>query len=117
MYTIVKGNTSINAKAFDFIVKEYPHMSHILSLMYVSPDYALENIWVSEDRIVFYFHQSMGFYFNTQDKVNLCLKYGVSLQMPGNQDYSFSISIDKVSKEEVVLPKSHKSNCIKRELV
>lgn len=84
--------------------------------MYVSTDYAINNIWDSEDRIIFYFNQSMGFYFNTQDKVDLCMKYSVSLQMPGNQDYSFSISIDKVAKSEVVLPKSHKSNYIKREL-
>lgn len=95
MNPIQKGNTNANSKIYKEIIKDFPHMEIILKGMYASTDYALYNICISDARIVFYFHQSMAINFYQQDFIDLCLKYEVSMQVPGNQDYTFSISINK----------------------
>lgn len=96
MYIVQQGNTSMNSRAYKEIIKDFPHMEYILTNMYVSTDYALHNIWDSQERIVFYFNQSMALYFKNQEVIDLLLKYKTSMQVPGNQEYTFSISIDKV---------------------
>ena len=89
-----KDDTNNNYKVFENIIKEYPHMGTILEKLYTSPMYAIANINIYDDSIVFYMNQSMAIYFKP-DTTNLMNKYKVVVQAPGNQSYSYSINIKK----------------------
>ena len=89
-----KDDTNNNYKVFENIIKEYPHMGTILEKLYTSPMYAIANINIYDDSIVFYMNQSMAIYFKP-DTTNLMNKYKVAVQAPGNQSYSYSINIKK----------------------
>ncbi len=94
-YNIVKGNQTANSDAYDEIIKDYPHMGAIISKLYISTGYAIGNILVREDRIVFFFHQSMGIDFSNTELIELMMKYEVHTQVNMGDDYKFNISIDK----------------------
>ena len=93
--TPVKNDTAHNFKVYEEILVRYPYMKEIIeeSFKIGSPDYSLHDISNSSKNIVFYFDRSCGVNFKNQNK-NLS-KYNVRLQVPGNAEYSFSISINK----------------------
>lgn len=57
-----------------------------------SPRYALHSISEYENDVVFRFHQSFAVYYGSYD---LLKKHSVCIQVPGNEDYTFSVSIKK----------------------
>ena len=87
-----KSNTSQAYTLYETIVTIYPHIKEILEKVFkTNPRYALHSMWKHRKEITFYFYQSM-----SCDMVlyhEILKKYGVSFQVPGNQDYNFSISI------------------------
>jgi hypothetical protein len=95
MYHIVKGNQTANSKAYEEIIKDFPHIGNIISKLYISTDYAIGNIWDSGNSIVFYFYQSMGINFSNKELIELMMKYEVSTQVNMGDAYKFNISINK----------------------
>lgn len=92
----IKGNTNHNFKVYEDIVAQYPHIKHIIEEIFKpSPEYALYDVWEQDNSFTFYFHQSMSVYMGTGDNAEFLKKYKVSVQVPGNQDYTFSITIRK----------------------
>jgi hypothetical protein len=60
--------------------------------MYTSPRYAISQIWDKGDSVVFYMHQSFGTSLSLWDNAK---KYDIYIQVPGNQEYTFSVTINK----------------------
>ena len=89
----VKDSTSSNYLVYKEIIKVFPHIENIIDSIGANAQYALYNIWDDNNRIVFNFHRSM--YINIQKIGKDLIKYSVEFEVPGNQNYNFSVSINK----------------------
>jgi hypothetical protein len=80
-------------KQYEELCKTYPHFKKILEdEMGTSPRYAMNKIWDDDDRVVFYMNQS----FSTSSSLwDSAKKYKILIQVPGNQDYTFLVGINK----------------------
>lgn len=79
------------------LINKYPYMNEIFEKhLYIAPQYALHSIWDQDHRTTFYFNQSMSVDFGNKETSELLIRYNVSIQFPGNQDYNFSISVNKI---------------------
>ena len=92
---------------YNEIVSRKPYMKTILEdILKTTPEYRLSQIREDENRIVFWFANSgsMALYFGYAEHLKLMTKYDVYIQVPGNQTYSFSVSINneptEISHEE-----------------
>ena len=82
-----------NFKEYEELCKSYPHFKQILEdLLGTAPRYAIHDIRDNDNRVVFYFHQSLAISSSICDFMK---KYEISIQVPGNQSYTFSVSINK----------------------
>lgn len=84
--------TTYNSNIAKTIFAKYPHMESIFEKIYASVKYGLYNIWETDEKITFYFHQSCQINLSTLIEFE---KYGISIQFPDNQKYAYSISINK----------------------
>jgi hypothetical protein len=92
----IKEDIFVNYELYCKLVEKYPHMKYILEdVLYTNPRYALHYIREEEKSIVFFFYQSMALYMGNYFHAQLLNIKNVSIQYPGNQDYSFSVNIDK----------------------
>jgi hypothetical protein len=88
-----ESSTTENFKQYEELCKSYPHFKKILEdQMYTSPRYAISQIWDKGDSVVFYMHQSFGTSLSLWDNAK---KYDIYIQVPGNQEYTFSVTINK----------------------
>lgn len=88
----VKDNTTANSKIYEKIIEKFPHMS-LLEKLGTSPRYAIYDIWDEKDSITFYMHQSFTIHVGMYGKD--ILKNIHTIQVPGNQNYTFSIGFNK----------------------
>jgi hypothetical protein len=87
-----------NYDLYKILVSEHPPMKLILeTILKTSPENRIEQIREEKDRIVFWFSNfgSMAIYFGNKQFMDLMRLYDVYIQVPGNQTYSFSVSINK----------------------
>ena len=91
-----KNNTTFNFELYNSLSEQHPHLKIILDEILKTPNrYALHNIWNDETEITFYFYQSFQLFFNSQNDINILLKYKVLIQSNFTDEYNFSISINK----------------------
>jgi hypothetical protein len=81
-----------NYKQYEELCKSYPHFKKVLEDLGTAPRYAINEIWERDNEVIFYMNQSFSIRSSFCD---LMKKYDVEVQVPGNQDYNFSVSVNK----------------------
>ena len=85
------------------LIEKHPFINEILEALGTSPRYFLAGINKNTNRKGplwhFYFNKSASMYVDFRSPINIKLftKYNISIQMPGNADYGFSITIHEDS--------------------
>jgi hypothetical protein len=82
---------------YEMIIESKPWVKTIIEdILLIVPRYRLDKIDIEENRISMWISKfgSMGIYFRRPEEIELLLKHKVSIQVPGNQEYGFSLSIN-----------------------
>jgi hypothetical protein len=86
-------STQENFKEYEELCKIYPHFKTILEdKLLTVPRYAISSIRDQNDSVTFFMNQSFGV---SKSGYDLLKKHDVFIQVPGNQDFTFSVSIKK----------------------
>lgn len=93
-----KGNQRVNELVYKELAEQFPFIKLILEdFCSASVEYGIHGIWIDQDkynnRVVFYFYQSFTCYFVKPELIKLAEEHKVGIQVPGNQDYTYSISM------------------------
>ena len=95
-----------NYQLYKKIIVIFPHIKEIFENTYqIYPNYQIEKISKGDNAITFWLNKSgsCSIYYNNKKKLELLEKYKVSFQVPGNQEYGFSISINTTSEPRTVV--------------
>ena len=82
---------------YEMIIESKPWVKTIIEdILLIVPRYRLDKIDIEENRVSMWISKfgSMGIYFRRPEEIELLLKHKVSIQVPGNQEYGFSLSIN-----------------------
>ena len=92
-----------NYQLYQRLIMVYPHVKTIMEDIYgIYPNYRIDSIRKDKRRISFWIVQSGSctVYYNNIKKLEVLEKYRVMFQVPGNQEYSFSISMNTEIEKE-----------------
>ena len=93
----ITGDDRRNAQLYEGIVERHPFVKTIAEdIFHIVPSYGLWQIQEDGRGVTLWCGRarSMGAYFNDQTKMDLLIDHKVSFQVPGNQDYAYSLSIN-----------------------
>ena len=83
-----------NFEIYQEAVQRHPFVETIVEkIFHVVPNY-LHQIQEDKRGVTVWCHNSCGLYFSNQEMADLLIQHRVSFQVPGNQEYTFSISIN-----------------------
>jgi len=99
------GDNLHNYKLYCEIVQQFPYIKRLLEgLFKLNVEFGIYSIYVQQEdfcnQITFYTNQYFQVYFDNKELIDMCNDYRVFCQMPGNEKYKISISINLYKHED-----------------